>query len=610
MKKGTNVQLQYKPIMTTLNIGVRGSSVSGQHVSLDEVRIYLKDNTGKIVPFPDEMTLSYQTLTYNTNQTMSNLNAVDPTSFVYKDNTTPYIRVKIPEEKRIDLGSGVILSASVPPLQYGPGHYSLYVEPIYNEATLGSNAFTLGDVSKRTVVPSTKIALATKSITVLDPTHWITQIKDDVLIKNLSIPGAHGAAMVEIKDGNYPTPSEAHRQAKQRANITEMLNAGVRAFDVRPNSQDGEPTNISYFGYPIKEYYTAAHNAFSNGRDDVLKEITDWLSKPENQKEFVVVFATREEAYKGVQTDGAEPGRKVMHYFRDNAYRADFSDGMTVGQARGKYIMIVRKDGREGDDWYFLDRNYKKGICYLDIKAPDYVNNADHNQTNWNSAGEFKSNKTYYSYRTNSLPSGGLYPYDKVNMWSERPGTGTPKTVYFLDKEVIGNQNDPTHTNPGSKVTYVTSPSLYGQNTVSKTYQQNYLYDLKKNVTIDFLEMARNSTYANDWFITFVPGHAYFDSFDASGTGVTKRETNSWAAIYRYTHQDVSDYLRLDNNGRFGIVFFDFVPGKDAAGNDEFKYPGFRIEPNPAWGNDAVSIGKQINNSLILSNFKRGLGIQ
>ena len=60
---------------------------------------------------------------------------------------------------------------------------------------------------------------------------WMSRLNDNVLLKDLNIPGAHNSGQVDFrvydnKQGyNW---AEAQRQAKQVASIYEMLNAGVR----------------------------------------------------------------------------------------------------------------------------------------------------------------------------------------------------------------------------------------------------------------------------------------------------------------------------------------------------------------------------------------------
>lgn len=120
--EGTHT-INFKPIMTTLNIGVRGTG-DANSVTVSGVRIYLKDASGKRIAFPDEITLNYQTLNYKQNgvpKSMVNCNYIDHAydhSTVAgnedidmgsldensnidpsKDNTTPYIEVRFSKHR-------------------------------------------------------------------------------------------------------------------------------------------------------------------------------------------------------------------------------------------------------------------------------------------------------------------------------------------------------------------------------------------------------------------------------------------------------------------------------------------------------------------------------
>ena len=63
---------------------------------------------------------------------------------------------------------------------------------------------------------------------------WMSRLNDNVLLKDLNIPGAHNSGQVDFRVyGNKEGTNwaEAQRHAKQVASIYEMLNAGVRALD-------------------------------------------------------------------------------------------------------------------------------------------------------------------------------------------------------------------------------------------------------------------------------------------------------------------------------------------------------------------------------------------
>lgn len=134
--------------------------------------------------------------------------------------------------------------------------------PIYDQLideSVTDNVISYGAGSPnpdtRIIIPSTKIALESKRVKVISPLDWMGRLDDDVLLKDLNIPGAHSSGQVDFKVyGNKEGTNwaEAQRHAKQVASIYEMLNAGVRALDIRPSVYGTLPGNVDHYGSPEK----------------------------------------------------------------------------------------------------------------------------------------------------------------------------------------------------------------------------------------------------------------------------------------------------------------------------------------------------------------------
>ena len=120
--------------------------------------------------------------------------------------------------------------------------------------------------------------------------------------------------------------------------------------------------------------------------------------------------------------------------------------------------------------------------------------------------------------------------------------------------------------------------------------------------------MAGDPQYKDSWFVTAVPSFAYVDHFQKKNQGYTAN-WNAWGSvIFELTHEPVRDFIQAHQNQRFGIVYFDFVPGKDDEGNPRFLFDVSTTYSRYIGFNSArQEISTEINNAIIESNFKRKL---
>lgn len=675
--EGTHT-INFKPIMTTLNIGVRGAR-DANSVTVSGVRIYLKDASGKRIAFPDEITLNYQTLNYKQNgvqKSMVNCNYIDHAydhSTVAgnedidmgslnensnidpsKDNTTPYIEVRFSRMQELEPGQGAILTAFIPPYIFARGHYGLDIVPIYDQLideSVTDNVISYGAGSPnpdtRIIIPSTKIALASKWVKVISSMDWMSRLNDNVLLKDLNIPGAHNSGQVDFrvydnKQGyNW---AEAQRQAKQVASIYEMLNAGVRALDIRPSVYATLPGNVDHYGYPEKTFYLI--NDGDNSRMGILQQVVAWLNQ--HPTETVIIMTGRQ-----VSFGNAEGSEAALNSLRDylmdpkqnigtdkttkvkagdeRSRLAWFSDGLDMKHARGKVVLIVR---RNGDDtkgyWFSDDQSYTysvngrsiEGIGYMNSYMPNY--NYTHDQAaaagmkNYDESGGLTSGAVYNSYAFLKDNPDAKVAFDKITVKPNETSTGDFATFYFLDREIIGkrgtyedNQSYKEGPTWGTNV-YFKVPDAFKEDFAPANAVSNYyggaLYELKSFLTNDFLKMAGDPQYKDSWFVSAVPSFAYVDHFQKKNLGYTAN-WNAWGSvIFEVTHEPVRDFIKAHQNQRFGIVYFDFVPGKDYEGNPSFSFDVSTTYSRFIGFNSArQEISTEINNAIIESNFKRTL---
>lgn len=589
------VALNFKPIMTTLTVGVPG--FSNDKATLKEVRVHLKNKNGDIIPFPDEVTINYTKFNYTQNGTtksMENLCEVDESKNVYKEGKTPYIVAKEGADTQIDQGKTAVFTIMLPPLPYDKDHYKLYVEPIYTEDTNGSNAVTLGTETTK-IIPSSKIAFKTKILSkfVLDPANWMGQLKGTTLLKDLSIPGAHNATQVTLtsKGTNWDEP---FRQAKQMANITQMLDAGVRAIEIRPNRYTTwETTTVSYYGGVEGEFYSVVNR--DNPRHWVLDDIKTWLAT--HKTECVLILVNRERS-DGSASAGPDAVQTIIESYGGNPWDPNLTiNDATNNGTTGGMLFFIMKDGDENNEWGNKHKGttntYVQGIGYMNIHGDNWWEYERH-------IGEFKT-QNYYGYNAPGAVDGVNTAYEKFNIsFAANPYDGTKTaTGYFLRHDIGGSLDNASRAKP----TFIAKVpgDGFGQATTSKQYTGEGINDnlnfAKEAMTIDFLRMASDPAQASNWFFTYIPVYSYYGSRLDDDKAAQFRSSRSWAALFPLTHKPTLDFVKRYPDKRYGVLFYDFVPGSG------YEYSDFRNKP----ADFSNQISQELTTLLIMSNVKRGL---
>lgn len=157
---------------------------------------------------------------------------------------------------------------------------------------------------------------------------WMSMIKDDTLLKKIVIPGAHDAGTVGL-------PYLAETQDRSMA---EMLACGTRYFDLRvTKAKDGK---LKIFHGPFKGVTL----------DSVLEQVTQFLDEHDTET-LILDFHHFE--------NGAEQETKTkvlnLPVIRAQGDFVQFVDELTLGEARGKCLILWGPDSADGE--VFLRRN-------------------------------------------------------------------------------------------------------------------------------------------------------------------------------------------------------------------------------------------------------------
>jgi len=162
---------------------------------------------------------------------------------------------------------------------------------------------------------------------------WQSYIKDDALLKNIVIPGAHDAG----------TKGLPYFSATQDRDTADLLKCGTRYFDLR----------VSYANGKLLIYHGPSKGV---ALSDVLEQVSDFL-KIQTSETVILDFQHFEET-DNLSQNGAlqllEEKLANMLVVNDSQKTdVEFTDTLTLGQTRGKCFVVW---GRQTEE--ILAKNY------------------------------------------------------------------------------------------------------------------------------------------------------------------------------------------------------------------------------------------------------------
>lgn len=158
--------------------------------------------------------------------------------------------------------------------------------------------------------------------------NWMEQLDDSRLVTDLSLPGTHNAATAEGWHGLAVLIGDLAAKA-QDLTIAEQWEAGVRAFDIRPQ-KDGDVLRCMH---GISGTQLLVGDFFAKMRDLLAASPT----------EFAIV-ATKIDTSEGEPevVEWAPMFNSLIHSDSLRECFVEFSPTLTVGQARGKVLLLSR----------------------------------------------------------------------------------------------------------------------------------------------------------------------------------------------------------------------------------------------------------------------------
>lgn len=312
------VALTFKPIMTTLEVIVRG---------------YENENLGVDVT---GISINMDASAYgaSSKQFIYDIKAGDIVRGDLNSTVQFFVGVKGSTSDNIvhlTKGESVKFTAFLPPVAVNDAHkIKIRVHATGATelvATIGGN--TLADGSKYEIAQSTKRKITLPWIEVKNNSNnWITPLDDSIYVQQLSIPGTHDSAANET--------SLADAGQTQSKTIDEQFKMGIRAYDLRTAYNSDQSRMWMYHGYS---------NCYKS-LNTVLTTLSNALK--ENKDEFIII-QFRHESESSIILGGTEKDPDKWDEIYNELKNFDdqiipWRNNLTVGDCRGKMIILTRHD--------------------------------------------------------------------------------------------------------------------------------------------------------------------------------------------------------------------------------------------------------------------------
>lgn len=323
-KPTETVDLDFKPIMTTLEITVQGAPATMRTVTLSGISVINKKAT---YPGVSEGKFKYDIV----KKAMSEIGVENATTETY------YVGIKNGNDTWIDLegGQSITLTVFLPPVVIDNDNQVTIQVHATGELNAIIGGKTDANGKETNIAPSAKAKITLPAMPEnKSGNNWITPLDDKIYVQQLSIPGTHDAAA-------YTTFGDLG--TTQSLDLNGQLDLGIRAFDMRPAYRRGSGYNKMWMWHG----FTACEISL----EDALTTFKNYLTDAKNNQEFVILQFRHEEEYAPLDFTGVVTGKNKNNWDEIYDVLKSFDDiivqwkpDLTIGDCRGKMILLTRSD--------------------------------------------------------------------------------------------------------------------------------------------------------------------------------------------------------------------------------------------------------------------------
>ena len=334
------VSLTFKPLMTTLDIVVKGpatdinssnarvtgvsivstiqttSSETGDDFKYDIAKGTISGSAGTGTPTTKSETTFISLVDAKGNASYVDLakgHTLTLTAFLPPMSEAQAAAMKRQVKVRVHITGNAELTASIKPNDANSDSWTTQFKPSAKQ----------------------KITLPAIPSTSTVGNNWITPLDDNIYVSQISIPGTHDAA---TGDGTTFALGKT-----QELTLDQQFEIGIRAFDLRPAVSNNDL--ILCHGMVATTF----------AWDQVMERFKYYLS--EHPGEFIIALIRHEDEYDNnnanwgsIMQGKLESLKAEINPKTNESYTADFKPDLTVGELRGKILFLCRDWTKYNDD--------------------------------------------------------------------------------------------------------------------------------------------------------------------------------------------------------------------------------------------------------------------
>lgn len=572
-----NVTLNYKPIVTVLDIYVNGPADDGSEVNYTVTGVGVRSASQPIVG-----TFEYDLAA----EAGSEFKYLTPESGSQDDNWA-YVEVAGMDGngQKLNPGEGMNVKFFLLPQDIDPSELTVYVFLSNGSVLSQPLSADNSEGSATTIAKGEIVKVLTPRIKPAETSNWMSAIGNDVLFASqLSLPGTkHSFTYMRYTDesGSYDA-NAGMMQTYQTLDIGQQFDAGIRAF------------NIKVYGDPGSDIYVAGSHSRALQLDDFLNTLKQKLDAAPTEFAIVTIdFVQDDNAYtaqewlnnvcttinnwsernqtdnKGI-ADGTTDNDAETDYFRDVTAET------TVGVMRHGIGVVIFAPGNQTNrsENVNIVKNYPTSVQQTAIWHANMSSNLG------------SADITIQNLEQNNSPSpseGGLdlYPYF---ITEQKVLHNTPMNLIQTKKDLITElmreswRNNNGSTSVGEKTSHLYLNDLSGFCVVNNTESTGSVVvgtaEVKTPIINPHWELSRTTTYTDARNISNLSSLTDFSTLPDPGWGVDDVDNvinransvvgnggNNALLAQQINPYAESEIRRFVNDGRtpLGIVYMSFA---------------------------------------------------
>lgn len=452
-------------------------------------------------------------------------------------------------------GESISITAFLPPMAVATMEALKRNIEIRVHTTGGNKTLSLGESTLK-LTPSDKGTIKLPNMfTPIENSAWMTPLDDDIYVSQLSIPGTHDAA----------TKNCSLSQGRcQDLTIAQQLEMGIRFFDLRPNKDLNIYHGKLSCGISLIQVWEQFNAFLDKNPGEFIFTLIKWEYEPDVS--LLEGISDNLADYSGFEDFNSN----MMNFVSSDEYKKyALPDGEGhTGIKRDLTIGEMRPEGTFTIDNESVTRKQGRILTMLRPNHNIYMYNG--NATAERKWALFIPTGRYGEYCDTYITGGdeSAYAPDGMIFYTNFPGSLNNRVGFlkkkFVDYSSTGNGGNGMGQMASQSVSVPTNWNVYCQNYFEVSNNTDDI-NSKINAVKETIEQA--TTEANNLSHTWVINHC-------SGYAGSALQSTAYATLAHNMNPEIYKYINSRTPGSLGFVLLDFVGSRYSSASSTLQVYG------------------------------------